>query len=53
MKNCAETVKGGEGFAKLVSENGREFIIEKGSSLEIDIGREKRVNDLNYFNLSD
>ena len=37
----------------MVGENGREFYITEKSTLEIDIGREKRVDDPNYFNLSD
>ena len=40
-------------YAKLVAENGREFFIKEDSSLEVDIGREKRDNDLNYFCLAD
>lgn len=51
--NCQEQEQGESAFAKLVGENGREFYIKEGSSLEIDIGREKRAGDLNYFNLSD
>ena len=51
--NSAEQTTGSAGFAMLVGENGREFVIREGSSLEIDIGREKREDDLNYFNLSD
>ena len=48
-----ETDEGEEGYGKLVAENGREFVIKPGSTMDIDIGREKRPNDLNYFNLSD
>ena len=31
----------------------REFYIREGSKLEIEIGREKRQDDYNYFSLSD
>ena len=37
----------------MIAENGRSFYITESSSLTIDIGREKRANDPNYFNLSD
>jgi hypothetical protein len=40
-------------YARLVAQNGREFYIKEGSKLEIMIGREKKADDLNYFNLSD
>ena len=37
----------------MVSENGSNFYITERSCLTIDIGREKRINDPNYYNLSD
>ena len=40
-------------LACMEAENGRIFYITEKSTLTIDIGREKRVNDPNYFNLSD
>ena len=36
-----------------MAQNGREFYIKEGSKLEVTIGREKKTDDLNYFNLSD
>ena len=54
MRNTNEPLRKGEyALAKLIGENGREFYITEKSTLEIDIGREKRLNDPNYFNLSD
>ena len=40
-------------YGRIIAENGREFYIEEDSSLEIDIGREKRDRDPNYFCLAD
>ncbi len=40
-------------FGRIIAENGREFYIREDSSLEIDIGREKRGDDTNYFCLAD
>ena len=51
--NKSKTEKGEVAYAKLVGENGREFYIKENSNLQIDIGREKKEGDLNYFNLSD
>ena len=51
--NLSKTEVGQAAFAKIVAENGREFYIREDSSLEIDIGREKRGNDPNYFCLAD
>ena len=39
--------------AKLVAENGRSYFIKEDSSLEVDIGREKKIDDPNYFCLAD
>ena len=44
---------GAAAFGKIVAENGREFYIKEDSSLEIDIGREKKGDDPNYFCLAD
>ena len=53
-RNLEQKKESGESaYAKLLGENGREFYIREKSSLEIDIGREKRANDPNYFNLAD
>jgi hypothetical protein len=45
--------RGERAYAKLVAQNEREFYIREGSKLEIEIGREKRQDDYNYFSLSD
>jgi len=47
------TEKTERAYARIVAQNGREFYIKEGSKLEIMIGREKKADDLNYFNLSD
>ena len=47
------TVVGEPALAMMECENGRIFYITDKSTLTIDIGREKRTNDPNYFNLSD
>ena len=51
LKNKAEP--GDSAYAKIIAENGREFFIKEDSSLEVDIGREKRDGDPNYFCLAD
>ena len=51
--NTQNTESGATAFAKIVVENGREFYIREDSSLEIDIGREKRGDDPNYFCLAE
>lgn len=53
MVNLKKKEQGPKAFAKVVAENGREFYIKEDSSLEIDIGREKRGDDPNYFCLAD
>ena len=47
------TVIGEPALAMMECENGRIFYITDKSTLTVDIGREKRANDPNYFNLSD
>ena len=51
--NLKQVREGKSAFAKIITENGREFFIQEESSLEIDIGREKRGDDPNYFCLAD
>ena len=51
--NLKRKEPGHTAYAKMVAENGREFYIKEDSSLEIDIGREKKDNDPNYFCLAD
>ena len=50
LKNTKEN--GESAYAKIIAENGRSFYIKEDSSLEIDIGREKK-DDPNYFCLAD
>ena len=46
--------QGQRAYAKIVSENNREFYITEESKLDIDIGREKKNPlDPNYFTLAE
>ena len=51
LKNKPEA--GPVAYAKIIAENGRTFFITEQSSLEVDIGREKLLDDPNYFCLAD
>ena len=53
LENLRNKEAGASAYGRIIAENGREFYIREDSSLEIDIGREKRGDDPNYFCLAD